>query len=505
MRQSKRGDESCHALLRNHDGRRTRPPARPRPARQARGVRRTGPPRRTTFATPLSRAGVVRAASRSRTPAGGSPGTRAGPPSRRGPSPRRGTRSSTTRPDLVPVDERRKPLRRRRGQPPEARSTETTRCARRRSGRRCRPGGEARPRRTDRWPDAATPVGLVEIASRRYRTTRTPGVGLFPPAPLPPRDVCDLVPGYASVRPGCGTSARRLRSCTGTGSRRRCRRARGISFQPVGATAASAQQQPEPRVSIVIPCLNEAATIAECVTSARTVLEENGYAGEVIVVDNGSDDGSGDIARGGRGERRPRAPPGIRQRIPGRARAARGEYVVMADADLTYDFREIPAFVHELDAGAQLVMGNRLKGIQPGAMPWLSRVGNPILSGFLNLLYKTNIADVHCGMRAMRRDVLPMLDLRSTGMEFASEMVIRAAREKLDVREIPIELHPRVGTVEALSIPRRLAPPAPDPRLPPELPVHDPRRGPHRSRLPHRPRWSSPECRSSTGSCTRTR
>ncbi len=211
------------------------------------------------------------------------------------------------------------------------------------------------------------------------------------------------------------------------------------------ATAASAQQQPDPRVSIVIPCLNEAATIAECVTSARTVLEENGYAGEVIVVDNASDDGSGDIARaaGASVVHEPRR--GYGSAYLAGLDAARGKYVVMADADLTYDFREIPAFVHELDAGAQLVVGNRFKGIQPGAMPWLSRVGNPILSGFLNLLYKTNIGDVHCGMRAVRRDALPVLDLRSTGMEFASEMVIRAAREKLDVREIPIELHPRVG------------------------------------------------------------
>ena len=118
---------------------------------------------------------------------------------------------------------------------------------------------------------------------------------------------------------------------------------------------------------------------------------------------------------------------------------------MMVDADLTYDFAEIPSFVRELDAGAQLVVGNRMKGIQPGAMSRVSRVGNPILSGFLNMLYRTNAGDVHCGMRALRRDVLPVLDLRTTGMEFASEMVIRAARERLDVREIPIELHPRVG------------------------------------------------------------
>jgi hypothetical protein len=126
--------------------------------------------------------------------------------------------------------------------------------------------------------------------------------------------------------------------------------------------------------------------------------------------------------------------------------AARGDYIVMVDADLTYDFGEIPSFVHELEDGAELVVGNRMSGLQPGAMPWLSRVGNPILSGFLNALHRTNVRDVHCGMRALRRSILPTLNLRTVGMEFASEMVIRATREQLDVRELPIELHPRVGT-----------------------------------------------------------
>ena len=117
----------------------------------------------------------------------------------------------------------------------------------------------------------------------------------------------------------------------------------------------------------------------------------------------------------------------------------------MVDADLTYDFREIPSFVRALDDGAELVVGNRMSGVQPGAMPWLSRVGNPVLSGFLNALHRTNIGDAHCGMRALRRSILPVLNLRTVGMEFASEMVIRATREHLDVREIPIELHPRLG------------------------------------------------------------
>ena len=117
----------------------------------------------------------------------------------------------------------------------------------------------------------------------------------------------------------------------------------------------------------------------------------------------------------------------------------------MIDADLTYDFEEIPRFVKELDDGAELVMGNRLQNVQPGAMSLTSRIGNPILSGFLNMLYRSPVGDAHCGMRAFRRDVLPRLDLRSTGMEFASEMVIRASKEQLDIRELPIALHQRGG------------------------------------------------------------
>ena len=125
---------------------------------------------------------------------------------------------------------------------------------------------------------------------------------------------------------------------------------------------------------------------------------------------------------------------------------ARGRYILMADADLTYDFAEIPRFVAELDGGADMVIGNRMKNIQPGAMPWHHRyIGNPLLSGFLNLLFRTGVDDAHCGMRAIRRDLLPRLDLRTTGMEFASEMVIRAAKEKLVIRQFPIEYHPRGG------------------------------------------------------------
>jgi glycosyltransferase involved in cell wall biosynthesis len=199
------------------------------------------------------------------------------------------------------------------------------------------------------------------------------------------------------------------------------------------------------RVSVVIPCLNEAETIAECVARSRAVLDESGLVGEVIVVDNGSTDGSGDLARaaGARVVEEPRR--GYGSAYLAGLDVAAGDYIVMVDADLTYDFDEIPRFVQELDEGAQLVVGNRMQRIRPGAMPWLSRLGNPLLTGFLNVLHRTNVRDAHCGMRALRREVLPVLNLRTVGMEFASEMVIRATRERLDVREVPIELHPRVG------------------------------------------------------------
>lgn len=202
---------------------------------------------------------------------------------------------------------------------------------------------------------------------------------------------------------------------------------------------------PTMRVSVVIPCLDEAETIGECVTRARAVLDEQHYDGEVVVVDNGSTDGSGDLARqaGARVIDEPRRGYGSAY-LAGLA-VARGDYIVMVDADLTYDFNEIPRFVHELDGGAQMVIGNRMENIEPGAMPLLSRLGNPLLSGFLNVLHRTNVRDAHCGMRALRRDVLPVLQLRTVGMEFASEMVIRATREHLDVREVPITLHRRVG------------------------------------------------------------
>jgi glycosyltransferase involved in cell wall biosynthesis len=209
---------------------------------------------------------------------------------------------------------------------------------------------------------------------------------------------------------------------------------------------ADADDPRAPLVSVVIPCLNEAENIEVCVAAALGALRDGAIPGEVLVVDNASEDDSAALAlaAGARVVSEPRRGYGSAY-LAGFA-AAKGKYIVMADADLTYDFNEIPHFVEELNDGAELVMGDRMDNIQPGAMPWLHRyIGNPLLSGLLNFFFRTGIKDAHCGMRALRRDVLPRLDLRTTGMEFASEMVIRASKEHLKIAEFPIEYHPRGG------------------------------------------------------------
>ena len=221
------------------------------------------------------------------------------------------------------------------------------------------------------------------------------------------------------------------------------------SVVPLVSPLVWAAPEPEPseiQLSIVIPCLNEAATIEECVRNARLALEANQIVGEVIVADNASTDGSGALAAAAGAEVVHEAERGYGSAYLAGLAAARGKYILMADADLTYDFAEAPHFLAELEGGADVVIGNRMKNIQPGAMPWHHRyIGNPLLSGFLNLLFDTGVGDAHCGMRAVRRDVLERLDLRTTGMEFASEMVIRAAKEKLVIRQFAIEYHPRGG------------------------------------------------------------
>jgi glycosyltransferase involved in cell wall biosynthesis len=216
--------------------------------------------------------------------------------------------------------------------------------------------------------------------------------------------------------------------------------------QSITAPADGRITGPPPMVSVVIPCLNEEENIEQCVNEARQALLAGGLSGEVLVVDNDSEDRSAELAEAAGARVIVERRRGYGSAYLAGFAAARGEYIVMADADLTYDFSEIARFVEKLQDGAQLVMGDRMDNIKPGAMPWLHRyIGNPVLTGILNLFFRTGVADAHCGMRALRRDVLPTLDLRTTGMEFASEMVIRASKEKLVISEVPIEYHPRGG------------------------------------------------------------
>jgi glycosyltransferase involved in cell wall biosynthesis len=202
----------------------------------------------------------------------------------------------------------------------------------------------------------------------------------------------------------------------------------------------------ELELSVVIPCLNEAEAIGLVVEKAIRTMAAEGIPGEVVVADNGSEDGSPQLAEaaGARVVYEPRR--GYGSAYQAGFAAARGEYILMGDADDTYDFTQLKRFVEPLREGADMVIGNRMSNIQPGAMPWHHRhIGNPLLTGLLNLFFRTGVRDAHCGMRAFRRNLLPALDLRATGMEFASEHVIRAAKLGLDIRDIDIDYHPRVG------------------------------------------------------------
>ena len=202
-----------------------------------------------------------------------------------------------------------------------------------------------------------------------------------------------------------------------------------------------------PEVSVVIPCLNEEASIGRVVEEARAALDAAQLVGEVIVVDNGSEDDSASLARTAGATVVAETRRGYGSAYLAGLAQARGRYIVMADADGTYPLDRMGDLVERLRAGADLVLGSRFRGtIEPGAMPWSNRyLGNPFLTGMLNMLFRSGVSDAHCGLRAVRRDVLGELRLSATGMEFASEMVIKAGKRRLRLEEIPIDYRVRIG------------------------------------------------------------
>jgi glycosyltransferase involved in cell wall biosynthesis len=198
------------------------------------------------------------------------------------------------------------------------------------------------------------------------------------------------------------------------------------------------------QVSIVMPCLNEAETLAACIRKAQQAIDKSNLAAEIIVADNGSTDGSQAIARELGARVVDIAKKGYGQALIGGIDAAQGRYVVMGDADDSYDFSTIGPLIEKLDEGYDLVMGNRfLGGVEPGAMPWSHRwIGNPILTLISRGFFHTPVGDTHCGLRAFTKDAYDRMQLRATGMEFASEMVIKASLKRMRITEVPVVLHP---------------------------------------------------------------
>jgi glycosyltransferase involved in cell wall biosynthesis len=197
-------------------------------------------------------------------------------------------------------------------------------------------------------------------------------------------------------------------------------------------------------VSIVMPCLNEAETLASCIQKAQRAIEQDGLAAEIIVADNGSTDGSQVIARELGARVVPIARKGYGSALIGGIDAARGSFVIMGDADDSYDFTAIAPLLDKLREGYDLVVGNRFRGgIESGAMPWSHRwVGNPVLTFISRVLFHTPVGDAHCGLRGFRKDAYERMRLRATGMEFASEMVIKASLKKMRIAEVPVTLRP---------------------------------------------------------------
>lgn len=196
-------------------------------------------------------------------------------------------------------------------------------------------------------------------------------------------------------------------------------------------------------LSVVMPCLNEAETVAVCVRKAREAMAALGVQGEVLVADNGSTDGSQRLAEEAGARVVPVPVKGYGSALQAGCLDARGRYLIIGDSDDSYDFSNLGPFLDRLRAGDDLVMGSRFRGtIAPGAMPWHHRwIGNPVLTGILNLLFRAGISDAHCGMRGFSKEAFLRMRLRTTGMEFASEMVVKAAKRRLKLSEVPITLH----------------------------------------------------------------
>jgi len=212
--------------------------------------------------------------------------------------------------------------------------------------------------------------------------------------------------------------------------------------------------KPRPIISIILPCRNEEESIGECITDIKNILGQHNINGEIIVSDSSSDK-SPEIAASLQANI-------IKHDMIGYGRAylegfkiATGKYIFMADPDGTYNFSEIPNFLNFLNSGHDLIIGNRLKGkVHDGAMPWLHRfVGTPFLSSIFHILYGHKIGDINCGMRAISRQALDSLELKTTGMEFASEMIVRAVKKKLKIKEIPIDYYKRKGESKLKTIP----------------------------------------------------
>jgi glycosyltransferase involved in cell wall biosynthesis len=221
--------------------------------------------------------------------------------------------------------------------------------------------------------------------------------------------------------------------------------------QLVDVAGAAAATRPETagaaselELTILMPCLDEAETLAGCVDEAREFLARQHVSGEVLVADNGSSDGSAEIARAHGARVTSVSTRGYGAALSHGIRNARGRYVIIGDCDGSYDFSRLEPFLERLRHGRDLVMGNRFSGgIEPGAMPFLHRyLGNPVLSYLGRLFFAIPVGDFHCGLRGFRRDRMLALDLRSRGMEFASEMVVRAALAGLSIAEVPTTLSP---------------------------------------------------------------